>query len=148
MGDNSFSIRRRTGAGASPAGGASELGTRQTGDTGARPTSGIGEQGMRSSSGLARRESLAPSLHPSEVGSQIRTDREVTYYSIEFFNCQPLTDTPSSYSTINFSHYELVLSGILMSTPHPRIDGSVLVQHSILMRCSFRGSYLAVDVQL
>jgi len=37
---------------------------------------GAGEQGLRPPSGSARRESITPNLHPSEVGSQIRTDHE------------------------------------------------------------------------
>jgi hypothetical protein len=78
IGDNSFSIRRRAAA---SGGAASESGARQPPDNGNGGTasSGAGEQGLRPSSGLARRESIAPSLHPSEVGSQIRTDREVCF---------------------------------------------------------------------
>lgn len=81
IGENSFSIRRRNNGATS---GATETGGRQAPNSGsgAHPTSGA-EHGLRPSSGLGRRESLAPSLHPSEVGSQIRTDREVRFVIYE-----------------------------------------------------------------
>jgi hypothetical protein len=47
---------------------------------------GAGEQGLRPPSSSARRESITPNLHPSEVGSQIRTDHEVCSTISSFAN--------------------------------------------------------------
>lgn len=72
IGDNPFSIRRRAAVSGDPP---SELGVYP----GGVHSSGAAEQGLRPSSSLTNRESMTPNLHPSEVGSQIRTDREVCY---------------------------------------------------------------------
>ncbi|KAF8308977.1 hypothetical protein DL93DRAFT_1807375 [Clavulina sp. PMI_390] len=78
FGDGSFSIRRRAGpSGTQAAAGLSEFGARIGGDGGNGGESSLGAAGGSGgvgdrSSGLRRRESMAPSLHPSEAGSNIQ----------------------------------------------------------------------------
>ena len=139
IGENSFSIRRRAAA---PGGATSESGARPPQDNGnsEMPSGGAGEQGLRPPSGSARRESIAPSLHPSEVGSQIHTDREVcsTICSTSSF-----TSADRNLLVLASSHWSSVVSQRALSTSislGPCKSDTLSKRAYTCMDCSWRWS--------